>query len=440
MITTTPSDPSSQLTNRALLDHRFRRRLGTYLSISALIGVIVSVLTGLVVPGTLGLVSLALGALIGTMIGGGAVLGELLLFRILRPLRAASVRVTRVLGYGLGGALGYAASGLVVVRLLGLVDSWGYGESLLLPTAFFGGFAVLVGLVFQTIEVLRGRLEDSVGRLKAAEFATRELDTARGIQRRLLPPPTSRRPGYSLRALNLPASVVAGDFYDYFELSDGQLAFAVGDVSGKGLGASLIMATVKARLPLVFSAGSLEQTAQRLNEQLSRELQRREFVALLFGRLDLASGMVEWINAGLPDPILIDADRSRSVELASAGDRRPFGLKSTVQAVAVRHQMKPGECLLLYSDGLPESLDERGEPRGYEWLRRQIEASMVEPDPAEALLARVVPEAGARGASVASAGPDDDCTVMWIEWRPEVTAVEPDSRDGAQPLAPGAEG
>ncbi|REJ79994.1 MAG: hypothetical protein DWQ36_15950 [Acidobacteria bacterium] len=400
-----------------------------HLPISALIGVVLMALLGLIDPDTMHPLSLVIGAMVGACIGGGASLAERLLLRVARPRRKSTNQLTRVLGYGIGGALGYLVSGLLIGWLFGL-ELWNVGDSLVLATASFGIFAVLVGLVFHAFEVLRGRLEDSVAQLKEAEFAARELETARGIQRRLLPPPASERPGYLLRAINRPARVVAGDLYDYFELADGRLAFAVGDVSGKGLGASLIMATVKARLPLVFAEGSLEETARHLNRLLYQELDRREFVALLLARLDPTSGVVEWVNCGLPDPILIGAAGGHQRELTSGGDRRPLGLASSVDVHQARLELRPGESLLLYTDGLPESLDERGEPRGYDWFARQVEATKGSADPAASLLDRVLAaEDGGAG------GPEDDCTVLRVEWRPlqsgaAVAAAASGSGDG----------
>jgi serine phosphatase RsbU (regulator of sigma subunit) len=122
-------------------------------------------------------------------------------------------------------------------------------------------------------------------RIKEQEFAERELALARTIQKRLLPPETVIGNGYHIIARNLAAQYVAGDFYDVFHLADGTLDFAVADVSNKGIGASLIMATVKAILPLIAEGREPAQTLTELNRRLHGELPRHAFVALAYGRM-----------------------------------------------------------------------------------------------------------------------------------------------------------
>src|SRR5204862_108249 len=84
----------------------------------------------------------------------------------------------------------------------------------------------------------------------------RELEMARSIQARLLPPPTMSGEGFSLEARNMAAHYVAGDFYDFIRLDDGSIVIVVADVAGKGMGASLTMASVKAVLPFVARGGA----------------------------------------------------------------------------------------------------------------------------------------------------------------------------------------
>jgi hypothetical protein len=165
--------------------------------------------------------------------------------------------------------------------------------------------AVTFGLAFYSFDVVRSRLEASVARLKEVEFAEKELQLARELQGRLLPPPEIAGEGYRVAARNLPARLVAGDFYDSFLLPDGAVGVAVGDVAGKGMAAALIMASVKAMLPLVAAERSAAATLREVNRRLAAELPGREFVALALARFDPAGGRVELANAGLPDPYLL---------------------------------------------------------------------------------------------------------------------------------------
>lgn len=194
--------------------------------------------------------------------------------------------------------------------------------------------------------------------------AERELELARSIQTRLLPPTQLEGEGYRLAARHRAAHYVAGDFYDIFRLGDGELGLVVADVAGKGVGASLIMATVKAMLPLIAAESGVVDTLRRLNDKLCRELEAREFVALLFARFDPKSGALELANSGLPDPYLLAAEGSfRALEVP--GPRLPLGVRDRLAYESLRLELEPSDRLLLLTDGLPEATVGNGEPLGY---------------------------------------------------------------------------
>ncbi len=203
------------------------------------------------------------------------------------------------------------------------------------------------------------------------ELAERELGVARSIQQRLLPPPEVEGDGNRLAARNLPARYVAGDFYDVFPLPDGALAIAVADVAGKGLGASLIMAAVKAVLSLVAVDSSVVETLRRLNRKLTADLGAREFVALAYARYTPLDGRLELANAGLPDPYLLRRGRA-PVTVEVPGPRLPLGMREVVDYRSVEILLEPTDRLLLLTDGLPEACTSSGEPLGYEALAELI--------------------------------------------------------------------
>ncbi|MCP3963430.1 MAG: serine/threonine-protein phosphatase [bacterium] len=214
---------------------------------------------------------------------------------------------------------------------------------------------------------------------KSEELAARELELARSLQRRLLPPAERSGKGFRLAARNLAAQWVAGDFYDYFRLPDGRLRIAVADVSGKGMSASLIMATVKAVLPLIAAERSVVEALRELNRKLAGELGDREFVALALAGYDPETGHLELANAGLPDPYLIHGDgrqeivdpegRKRNIVAIEAPQPRlPLGLRAEVDYQSVEVELAEGDRVLFLTDGLPEALIAAGEPLGYEAL------------------------------------------------------------------------
>lgn len=204
------------------------------------------------------------------------------------------------------------------------------------------------------------------------ELAERDLEVARSIQRRLLPPAEMGGDGFRVAARNVPARFVAGDFYDVFHLDDGILGLVVADVAGKGIGASLITASVKAMTPLVAAAQSATGTVSFLNRKLHAELGSREFVALTIALFDTRTGKVEIANCGLPDPYVIDGfGRSRPVEVP--GPRLPLGVRADVPYESLCIQLEQGESLMLLTDGLPEARTPAGDPLGYELLATLIE-------------------------------------------------------------------
>src|SRR6185312_15322730 len=254
-----------------------------------------------------------------------------------------------------------------------------------------GIIAIVAGLLLHTFDLLRDRLAESVARLKEAEFAERELQLARRLQSRLLPPPEIEGDGYRIAARNLAARVVAGDFYDVFPLTGGALGVVVADVAGKGMAASLIMASVKAMLPF-----------------MAAELSPREFVALAYARFDPATGSLVLANAGLPDPYLLPlCGSARAVEVP--GPRLPLGVRREVEYQSLEVCLAPGERMLLFTDGLAEAPAAGGEPLGYTALAELLDvaSSSTPSEWLEIVLERV------RAATSSSL--EDDWTALVLE-------------------------
>ena len=247
----------------------------------------------------------------------------------------------------------------------------------MLALAINGGVSVVVGLLFYSFNAMGWRLRESIERIKEQEFAEKELELARAIQSRLLPPPEIEGDGYRLAARNLAARFVAGDFYDVFLLSDGSLGLVVADVSGKGMGAALIMASVKAVLPLLAEGRSLRQMFVELNRKLSMELAPREFVAMACARYAPSTGRFELANAGLPDPYRLRAGRAPE-PLEVPGPRLPLGARPGVAYESLETTLEAFDRVLLLTDGLPEAPGAGGDPLGYERLAALLEAGDAE--------------------------------------------------------------
>ena len=266
--------------------------------------------------------------------------------------------------------------------------------------------ALVAGAAFRAFEALRMRLASTIEQLKEAEWAEKEIELARSIQKRLLPPPLIEDAKFTIAARNLPAQLVAGDFYDVVRLDDGSIVIAVADVAGKGLGASLIMASVKAVLPFVAREGA-QQAMSTLNEKLVRELDRREFVALAFARYVPNDGTLEMLNAGFPDPYVVSRDGVRA--LVATGPRLPLGVRGDIVYEILRTQIARGERVVFVSDGIPEAPANGGQ-LGYERLAAILTSMNGELRGAEwidAFLENV--------RSVVDEGLDDDWTAVVLE-------------------------
>jgi sigma-B regulation protein RsbU (phosphoserine phosphatase) len=262
-----------------------------------------------------------------------------------------------------GWIVGAIVGGRVVGRSITFEDLLGRRETM--TVAITGLIAVVVGLVFRSLEVMRNRLTETVARLKEHEWAEKELEMARSIQTRLLPPQRIEGDHFVITARNLPARLVAGDFYDVVKLDDGSVAIIVADVAGKGMGASLIMASVKAVLPFV-ARNPVEEAMSMLNDKLVNELDRREFVALAFARFFPSERTVHLANAGFPDPYLIRGDSVQPLPVA--GLRLPLGIRKAARYQTSITTLLPRDRLLFISDGLPEAPMASDQPLGYDRL------------------------------------------------------------------------
>ena len=346
----------------------------------------------------------------------------LLIQLIARLLFSLLERPISRLGKGAGMAVRsmvLAASGLIAFLAMQEVAVHVLHVGMVGPHQFIyvtmtAALAVTFGLAFYSFGVVRSRLEASVARLKEVEFAEKELQLARELQGRLLPPPEIAGEGYRVAARNLPARLVAGDFYDSFLLPDGAVGVAVGDVAGKGMAAALIMASVKAMLPLVAAERSAAATLREVNRRLVAELPGREFVALALARFDPAGGRLELANAGLPDPYLL-APGQPPAPLAVPGPRLPLGVRHDVEYRSLALRLAPGERLLLFTDGLAEAPAAGGEPLGYGALADLLAADESDGDRADGAGGSGGLDRGGDGQDAHRGGDARESPLAWID-------------------------
>ncbi|WP_051669386.1 SpoIIE family protein phosphatase [Bryobacter aggregatus] len=182
----------------------------------------------------------------------------------------------------------------------------------------------------------------------------KELSQAGEIQRSLLPTRPPVVPGMDVAGLNLPCRTVGGDYYDFFQLSDGKVAIAVGDVAGKGMPAAMLMSSLQARLQiLVETDENPASIVTRLNRSISPNCPDNRFITFFLAILDPASGEIRYCNAGHNPPLLVKA--SGLTERLEGGGII-LGILPTAQYTEHRSAIHKGDTLVMYSDGVSEAM------------------------------------------------------------------------------------
>ena len=238
------------------------------------------------------------------------------------------------------------------------------------------------------------------------ERIRRELELGRQIQHDMLPRGPLRLGLMEIQGVSVPAREVGGDFFNYFALSDGDLALLVGDVSGKGVGAALLMANIQASLRTRLALGQdLAAIAREIDIDIEGNTPGPVYATLFVGMLNPSTRVLRYVNAGHNQQYVLRRDGSLE-EMSSSG--LPVGLLAGHGYAEAHVQLEAGDLLFFYTDGCVESENEQGEMFGAERLERLLETSAGADD----LLARV--EAAVKTFR-GTAEPFDDATMMVVK-------------------------
>lgn len=340
---------------------------------------------------------------------------------------------------------------LLLLIVLGLYLIWAVPKlgprlaplpAVLLSLALFGGGALLflrAGLLFDAATLLCGlgllffslfgsMLLAAVRERKMSEHALQaareaaaktagELDAARRIQMATLPAAAAAFPGesrFTLDVLLEPAREVSGDLYDFFMLDKSRMFFLIGDVSGKGLPASLFMVVAKALSKSIAlrAATDISTIVNRANQELIRENPEMLFVTGVAGILDADTGEVSLCNAGHDAPRRLLPDGS--IAHMPGADGPPLCVMEDFDYPVQRYQMTPGECLCLTTDGITEAMNEDGALYGNarldELLRNAMQGGPLTPSAVVQAVRENV------RAHVGSAEASDDLTLLVLRW------------------------
>ena len=212
------------------------------------------------------------------------------------------------------------------------------------------------------------------------ERLEREMELAADIQRQLLPTGTPWLPGFEFSGWNRPTWQVGGDYYDFLKLGGDRLGLLVADVTGKGLAAALLVSTLHSSLRLLFDGAEVgEDLLSRLNEHIVRSSSPNKFITLILAELEPSTGRLRSFNAG-HNPGLLVRPSGEITHLRSGG--MPMGLLSGASYRSQSFEVRPGDLLCLYSDGITECTspgdEEFGLDRLESLLRRERERPLPE--------------------------------------------------------------
>ena len=262
---------------------------------------------------------------------------------------------------------------------------------------------IITGIAQQAaLAVQNDRLQREMAERERLE---RELQLAHEIQQTFMPSQLPDLPGWELAFAWWAARQVAGDFYDFFRLSDGRLGLVIADVADKGMPAALFMALTRT----LMRAAALEETSPaaalaRVNELLVPDAQHGMFVTIVYAILSLDTGELAYANAGHNLPLVLRPDAQRLERLNKGG--MALGVLAGVQLEEHVVSLAPGDSVVFYTDGITEAFSPQGDIYGEERLHVTVQAA---DGSAQAILDAI---ATSVVAFAGDAAPSDDRTLM----------------------------
>jgi phosphoserine phosphatase RsbU/P len=228
-----------------------------------------------------------------------------------------------------------------------------------------GSVAAQTGLALEVSRLTSAVAQETAQR----ERLNREIEIAREVQEHLFPQHRPAVQGLDYCGLCRPAREVGGDYYDFVELPEGKFGVAVGDVSGKGIGAALLMASLEASLRGQASAGhGLAELMQRVNGLVYGASSANRYATFFYGQYDPRTRELRYINAGHNPPLVLrNCGASTTISRLEAGGP-VVGLLSPAVYQEGSFALEPGDLVVLFTDGVSESMNARDEEWGEERL------------------------------------------------------------------------
>ena len=280
--------------------------------------------------------------------------------------------------------------------------------------------AFLNGIALVLASVLVGMVIARYVRDQLAAQSRSEMEMAKSIQEsaipRMFPPfPDERR--MDVFATMQAARDIGGDFYDFYFTAPDRFMFMIADVSGKGVPAALYMMRAKATIKGIAQTGvPLDEVVEKTGDALSRDNDANMFVTAWIGELNLSTGVVTYVNAGHNPPISMSG--GTKVEYVRGRSGMVLGAMEGLKYRVHRFLLRPGDALYLYTDGITEQPDVRGELFGEDRLRFSLETMLANgvetmKGGASPLMSAVFHAVLAHGGEVEQA---DDCTQLVVRY------------------------
>ena len=336
----------------------------------AAVGVAVAVGVSIVADVDLGPV-LRLSVLFAEVVGFSAYTSARLVFPLLARLPGALRLVLDTLIVLAGTVFGSLVAALAdPLYLLRRIDIG------LLILAFNAALAALVAVALGTYDRMRRQIEASYRVLRERDRLERELTVAREVQRELLPRDVPRVPGLELAGVCQPAIAVGGDYYDYLQAGDGRLGLVIADVSGKGVPAALLMASLQASMRSRFpTAANPGQLNAGLNEALVRASSTARYATAFVATFDPETRELSYSNAGHLPALVVRQNETFSCEVGGV----PIGLFDGAFYETGTRMLAPGDLLALFTDGVSEAPAPDGEEFGAGRLAELLMANCARP-------------------------------------------------------------
>lgn len=240
------------------------------------------------------------------------------------------------------------------------------------------------------------------------ERIDREIEIAREVQERLFPQQIPTLPGHTIHGACRPAQGVGGDYYDVLSLDDGSLGLAIGDVSGKGISAALLMASLRASLRGMTMDGpaDLAVLMTRVNRLVYESSATNRYATFFFGIYQPGNRLLRYVNAGHNPPYVLRGNEVHALD----GGGPVIGLLPDAIYEECRLLLQPGDLMLAYTDGISEALNLQDQEWGEERMVAAARARL--PESASAILQHIVTEADR---FAATAPQHDDMTLLLMK-------------------------